>query len=206
MPLLCKNTTPLWGIWKVEESPEELYQLLEKKSIYQSFYESKATENRKREWLAVRVLLKELLGDELPIAYHPNGAPYLPEAGLNISISHTKGYVAVILGKDKPVGIDIEYKGERILKVRSRFMTSVEEAVIDHRHEIEHLLLHWCAKETLFKLIGQEDVDFQEYLHVKPFIYQESGNFTVWETRTPEKRSFQLEYRVTNDFIVTYTS
>mgnify|MGYP000016543064 CR=1 FL=1 len=65
------------------------------------------------EWLAVRVLLYTLSGEEKEIAYHPSGKPYLADASASLSISHTKGYVAVVLGlPGREVGIDIEQYGE----------------------------------------------------------------------------------------------
>ena len=59
-------------------------QLLEKKN-----------ESRRAEWLAVRLLVKELFGSECEVAYHPTGRPYLKHGTAHISISHTKGFAAV---------------------------------------------------------------------------------------------------------------
>lgn len=203
MPLLFKHIDPLWGVWKTDESVDELLDRLANKEVYEPFLQNIRTENRKKEWLAVRVLLKELLCEETPIAYHANGAPYLPEKDLHISISHTKGYVAVILSPSHPGGIDIEYKGDRIIKVRDRFLSEEENACIDPLHEKEHLLIHWCAKETLFKMIGQENVDFIEHLHIAPFSYKERGSLAASESRSEQGASFILQYFVFNDFIVT---
>ena len=146
--------------------------------------------------------LKELLGEEARVDYHSTGAPFLACVPLYISISHTKDYVAVILDK-RPTGIDIEYRSDRILKIRSRFMNPEEEAGIDLEHEVEHLLIHWCAKETLFKIIGQEGVDFQKHLHVNPFPYLSSGTFKGRETRTEACREYELAYQVTPDYVLT---
>lgn len=152
---------------------------------------------------ASRMLLKELLGEEARVDYHSTGAPFLACVPLYISISHTKDYVAVILDK-RPTGIDIEYRSDRILKIRSRFMNPEEEAGIDLEHEVEHLLIHWCAKETLFKIIGQEGVDFQKHLHVNPFPYLSSGTFKGRETRTEACREYELAYQVTPDYVLTW--
>jgi phosphopantetheinyl transferase len=122
MPLFLKHTKPLWGVWKIEESPDELLSRFEQRAA-DLLPADMRTEKRKQEWLAVRLLLKELLGEEARIAYQPNGAPCLPEKNLHISISHTKGYAAVILNGESPTGIDIEYLNDRVLKVRSRFMS-----------------------------------------------------------------------------------
>ena len=203
MSLLMKHTRPLWGVWKIEESSEVLLSLLRNREEYLPQLELIRIEQRRREWLACRVLLQELTDAPVRIAYRPSGAPYLPDSSLHISISHTKGYAAVLLQDRPAVGIDIEYRSERVSKIRSRFMNPEEEAGIDKEHETEHLLLHWCAKETLFKMIGREEVDFLHHLHVRPFPYAKEGSFTVYETRTGERTVYRLNYLVTPDFVLT---
>ena len=198
-----KHIDPLWGVWKIEESSEELLSLLWNRKAYLSQLEMIKAEQRRREWLASRVLLQALVEAPSYIAYYPNGAPFLSSSFLHLSISHTKGYAAVLLQEHPAAGIDIEYRSGRVAKIRRRFMSPREEAGIDKEHEIEHLLLHWCAKETLFKMIGQEEVDFLRHLHVCPFPYAEEGRFTVCETRTGEGAVYPLNYLVTPDFVLT---
>ena len=89
MPLLMKHTGPLWGIWKIEESSEVLLSLLRNREEHLPQLELIRTEQRRREWLACRVLLQELTGGPVCVAYRPNGAPYLSGSSLHISISHT---------------------------------------------------------------------------------------------------------------------
>jgi phosphopantetheinyl transferase len=192
------------GVWKVNESADELLSLLTQTDRYLLFLEKMRTENRKTEWLAVRVLLKELLGKETVIAYHDNGAPYLPERDLFISISHTKGYVAVLLLDKPPAGIDIEYRANRILKVRSRFISPEEDSRIDPANETDHLLIYWCAKEALFKMMGQHEVDFAKHIHIAPFPYKKSGDLAITETRTSQAASYLFTYRVDTDFVLVF--
>lgn len=205
MPLLFKHTEPLLGVWKIVESSEELLSMLELQSEYLPLLQYIKTEKRRQEWLASRVLLKELAGEELQIAYHDDGAPYLPGSSLTLSISHTNGYAAILLQKQGLAGIDIEYYSSRILKIRRRFMSSAEDASVSDTHEIERLLIHWCAKEALFKMIRQRDVDFIEHLHINPFTYSHSGEISVYETRTPGCQSYILKYIVFPDFILVYS-
>ena len=205
MALLFKYNNPLWGIWKLEEASDELLSLLKNKESYKSQLDLIHSESRRREWLACRVLLQELVDSSVLIAYRSNGAPYLLNSPLHISISHTKGYVAVLLQAQSVVGIDIEYRSTRVQKIRSRFMSEKEERALDKRNETEHLLLHWCAKETLFKMIGQENVDFQKHLHVCPFFYNSEGTLQVQETRTEKNEVFDLNYWVQPDFVVVYS-
>ncbi|WP_455628296.1 4'-phosphopantetheinyl transferase family protein [Parabacteroides chinchillae] len=205
MPLLQKQNNPLLGVWQISESSDKLLSMLPDLSGSLSFLQSIRAEHRKQERLASRVLLKELLEKEAVIDYFPNGAPFLPDIPLHISISHTKGYAAVLLQESPAAGVDIEYRSDRVCKIRNRFMNQEEEEAIDLNHEIEHLLIYWCAKETLFKMIGQEDVDFCRHLHVKPFLYAESGTFVVQETRTQENAFFKLGYSVTPGFVLTWS-
>lgn len=203
MGLISKWTVPLLGVWRMEESVEELLTLLDRPEEQADFLRRVTAEGRRRERLASRVLLKQLMGEEPQVAYRSSGAPFLVDQPLYVSITHTKGYAAVILSPS-PTGIDIEYRSDRVLRIRSRFMTQEEERGIDPAHEVEHLLIHWCAKETLFKLIDQEEVDFLTHLHVHPFPYADHGSFQVSECRTSQSQTFQLAYQVTSDYVLTW--
>ena len=206
MPLFLTHTAPLWGIWKIEESSDALFALLQNGEEYVSQLAEIHTEHRRQEWLASRMLLQTLTSCPARIAYHPNGAPYLPDSPLYISISHTRGYASVLLQECPAAGIDIEYRSDRVRKIRRRLMNPEEEAGIDPEHETEHLLIHWCAKETLFKMIGQEGVDFCRHLHVCPFPYAEEGCFVAFETRTEAHVRYLLHYRVEQEFVLTFSS
>lgn len=206
MSLIRRHPSRLLGIWKIEETASELLDLLEKKELYTCSLQNFRTENRKKEWLATRVLLKELLGQELQIAYWDDGSPYLPEnPDMRISISHTKGYVAVYCSQEKRVGVDIEYHSERVVKIQKKFLSEEELAGIDLANEAQHLLICWCAKETLFKLIRQTEVDFCRHLHIEPFLFKKEGDVQVWETKTSKAEIFKLSYIITPEFIVAYS-
>lgn len=203
MPLLVEHSLPLWGIWKIEESSDELLKLLENKQPYYSFVTDTMTEARKREWLASRVLVKRLLGFEPDISYTDAGAPFLVGLSKRISISHTKGFAAVILSDNPAAGIDIEYMSDRVKKIRTRFMSASEDSQIDEYYETEHLLVYWSAKETLFKMIGQSDVDFKEHLQIHLFQYSNEGVFLATERRTKKNESFKIHFFVTQEFVLT---
>lgn len=142
-----------WGIWKTSESLEEMLALLPHKGKYEEGIGKFAAGSRRLEWLAVRVLLYTMLGEEKEIRYYSNGKPYLADGSFSISISHTKGYVAVLLGEPKKeVGIDIEYYSGRVRKVAHKFMRADEQESLFRGTETWSLLLHWSAKETMFKM------------------------------------------------------
>lgn len=193
-----------WGIWKTDETLEELLVLLPHKEKYRSAVRQFAADSRRLEWLAVRVLLYTMLGEEKEIDYRSSGKPYLVDGSASISISHTKGYVAVLLGKaGEEIGIDIEYYSERVCKVAHKFMREDEKVSLFRDTETWSLLLHWSAKETMFKCMNASDVDFREHLHIQPFTIGGQGVFSAEEYRTAEKRNFRIYYYLFPDFVLT---
>lgn len=149
-----------WGVWKMDETEEELLSMLPRREVYARYVSRFAAPHRRLEWLAVRALLFTLLGEEREIAYRPSGKPYLADGSYALSISHTKGYAAVVLGApDSEVGIDIEQYGERVCKVAHKFMRPDEQALAYEGNEAWSLLLHWSAKETMFKCLNASEFD-----------------------------------------------
>jgi phosphopantetheinyl transferase len=193
------------GIWQLEESSDELLHLLNNKNVYKKQISEFSNKKRKQEWLAARVLLKTLCEAEKTVAYHSNGKPYLVDNSFEISISHTKNLVAVIIHPNKEVGIDIEQISDRICPLKEKFLSLEEIENIDNNHTTNHLLLHWCAKEVLFKMINEEGVEFAEQLHIAPFVPKVLGQFSATETRTNKKENYTLLYRVEKEFILVWS-
>ena len=206
MAILEKHieTAYRWGIWKMDESIEELLSLFSNPEQQLGQMQHLTAQCRRLEWLSVRALLKNICGEEKLVEYFPSGMPYLSDNSFHISISHTRGYVAVILSSQKKVGIDIEQYGERILKLRTKFLSEQEIQTISSEKEIYHLLLHWSAKETMFKLLGEQDVEFKEHLLISPFHPEEKGTFTARELRTAEQQNFLIHYQTHPDFVITW--
>lgn len=195
-----ENRIYRYGIWKFEEDEDRLREIVNEE-VYTPF----TNPGKRIEFLAVRALAKAMDIDPKKIAYFQSGKPYLVDEGaLNISISHTKGYAALLLSPLKYVGIDIEQKSERIIKVRNRFMHSKEEAQLSKQkgEESTLLLLHWCAKESLFKAIPDEGVDFLNELRISHFsVPAEKGSFKAKSLRNGIE--FQVDYRIERDFVLT---
>jgi 4'-phosphopantetheinyl transferase len=194
------------GIWKVEETTEQILQMLQQQDWYLPYLSTISHEGRKKEWLAVRVLLKQLCGEEKKIAYNGNGSPYLEDNTFNISISHTKGYVAVLLHPVNNPGLDIERVNERILYLKHKFLRDEEQQQICGNNEQTLATLLWSAKESLFKVLNAEGVDFREHLFIHDFLLQDEGVFDAEESRTGDMKKFIVRYKVFQDFVLTWTS
>lgn len=199
-----KDDSSQRGIWKMEETLDELLAQLPERTVYEQELQRFRTDHRKQEWLSVRVLLYLLLGEEKKICYEPSGKPYLEDHSFFISISHTKGYVAVILSRTMDVGIDIEQYGQRIHKVAFKFMRADEQASLYRDESTWGLLLHWSAKEVMFKCMDTSEVDFREHLQIFPFVVGEQGMFDAQEYRTEHRQNFRIHYQVFDDFVLTW--
>ena len=145
------------GIWAISESSDDFWALSpyaeSSRSEFNALYKS---EQRKCEVLAVRLLIKEIIGDNVQLLHQDNGKPYL-SSGMNISISHTRGFAVIIVSHSKQVSVDIEYFSNRIERIRSKFMRDDENASSQVK-----LLMHWCAKETMYKLFPEDNLTFNK--------------------------------------------
>ncbi len=145
------------GIWAISESSDDFWALSpyveSSRSEFNALYKS---EQRKCEVLAVRLLIKEIIGDNVQLLHQDNGKPYL-SSGMNISISHTRGFAVIIVSQSKQVSVDIEYFSNRIERIRSKFMRDDENASSQVK-----LLMHWCAKETMYKLFPEDNLTFNK--------------------------------------------
>lgn len=145
------------GIWAISESSDDFLALSpyveSSRSEFNALYKS---EQRKCEVLAVRLLIKEIIGDNVQLLHQDNGKPYL-SSGMNISISHTRGFAVIIVSHSKQVSVDIEYFSNRIERIRSKFMRDDENASSQVK-----LLMHWCAKETMYKLFPEDNLTFNK--------------------------------------------
>ncbi|MEE1929378.1 4'-phosphopantetheinyl transferase superfamily protein [Streptomyces sp. TRM 70351] len=121
----------------------------------------------RRRFAASRLLLKHVAAavlrarpEELELARHPNGRPYLRGCGqLEVSLSHTGTALAVGLSRRGPIGVDIEPSG------RTVYGTGLEEEVCTG-HERSQLgwlpeperngavIRLWTLKEAYSKALG----------------------------------------------------
>ncbi|WP_294080633.1 4'-phosphopantetheinyl transferase family protein [Proteiniphilum sp. UBA5384] len=192
------------GIWKMDESHETLLQLLPRHTRSDAIEHIKEMRSERRviEWLSIRVLLFTLLEKEKTILNREDGKPYLEDGSYHISISHTRNYAAIYLHKTRPTGIDIEVRSERIKKVAGKFIA--EEEYIDPTQKTVHQLLHWSAKESMFKLMEESEIDFRHHLHIHPFTPSIKGIISSTETKTDLNRIFQIHYEVHPDYVLTW--
>ena len=193
------------GIWKMEENVEDLLSFFsEKQSEYRTEISRFQYPKRKLEFLSVRLLLKEFTGSENGIYYNSDGTPSHVDDKFKISISHTNGYASLIMHPSANVGLDIEQKRDKVVRLKHKFLAPEELENIDKENELEHLLLHWSAKETMFKMMGERDVNFISDLHISPFFPFKEGRIYSFETKSKKQQRFSLDYKIHDDYVLVW--
>ena len=194
----------LMGIWKISEARDELYKMLSEEDKNEVDRELINIRSKKRalEWMSTRLILQELTNDNKTVKHNSQGQPFLSDKSYQISISHSNDYVVVLLHKSKKVGVDIENFSHRILKIEKRFIS--QEEYIDPKNRTLHLILHWCAKETLYKLMDSTEIIFKDHLHIQPFKIEKKGLIKANEFLTEDRATFDIQYEVNPDFVLTW--
>ena len=170
MPLvLHKNIeNGVIGLWKISEEVIDLEYLARLSAQDLITYNSITALHRKKEWLVTRALLNLLINEPTQINYSNEGQPFLENGKCNISISHTTGFVAVMLHEIFIPGIDIELTSRQVSRVAGRFLSAEEfEACTEYSgFSNRKLLLHWCAKEAIFKMVPFTNVEFSTDIQI----------------------------------------
>jgi 4'-phosphopantetheinyl transferase len=189
-------------VWELTESVEELQLILYPTNSEIVELEKLVSEKRKLEYLGVRIALKELIGKKVIIEYDSNGKPFLLDKSYQISISHCKNWIAVMIHPTSLVGVDVEIPTDKILKLQKRFLNETEQKDLANGENINQLMLAWSAKEALYKIIGIEAVDFANQLHIFPFEMKSIGKFTAEHVKS--KKIYELNYYQHSDYTLVY--
>ncbi len=200
------DSTSAFGVWKIEESADELYAQLQLNDGEKAHLETLNNGKRNLHWLSTRVLLRKMLNTDkyIDCQVDEHGKPYLVNFPHHISLSHSFDYAAVIISEDKPVGIDIELVKTKIEKVANKFLIDDELAFIDAEQKIEHLYVCWCAKEAIYKLQGKRNVSFKDNIRLNSFPYSADGHFNAVLEVGSELTSYDVHYESFKDYMIGY--
>lgn len=162
------NSTLL--LWSLTETESELRALLGSPYNFEDLVY--ITHPQKvREWLASRLLLK-YLAEKFGIYYEgthkdEHGKAFLVNNDSHISLTHTAAYVAAVMHRHSPVGIDMEKMSEKLIRTARKFLSPAEEEL--GGSDIKRLCMYWSAKEALYKMYGKKKISFKEAIYIHPF-------------------------------------
>ena len=217
------------GLWQTTETVDEFFGTYGFLEPYRQHVETSfKNDGRKKEFLAIHALLHEMLAicgkphgarqskglqdqskglqdqskasQGLPVADVPmighaaSGQPLL--RGYHVGVTHTKGYAALMLSKSCDVACDIEHFSDRVERIKSKFLRKDEKA-----DDLDSLLVHWCGKETVYKLFPEDNLQFSQ-MRVGPFSTMSDWACEVENMKCGEK--VRVDFELTMQFVLTY--
>ena len=198
------------GVWQITETEEELRELSSVPSDEMEEISYIKSESLRKQKLAVRCLLDALFEEKVYLSHHDNGKPYIENSAINISITHTNRYVAVILNPTEDVGIDCESLDRDFSAVKKKALSEdeIEEVEeIDEEQRNEQLAIYWCAKEAIFKLISAYHVDFAEQIEVERFRPRGEGELEATFTdKDGFEQELELQYIVFDRHVLVWVT
>jgi phosphopantetheinyl transferase len=162
---------------------------------------------KRREWATARMAMR----DALEVLHVPYPGFFKDEHGKSqvmngngfVSLSHTEGLAGAIFHRDTPVGIDMDFIREKILKIGSRFLDKSELEFLEK--DPLHYTMAWSAKESIFKCQGKRGVSFRENILLEPF--PSDATIIKGKVRGTDfaDHHYQVQVRVISNVVLTYT-
>lgn len=154
-------------IWKIEESFAALLKNIELTTENTDRLNKMKSVLHQKGFLSIRHLLAIEGYTDYDLFYDANGKPHLTD-GVHVSITHSFIFSAIILS-DIKVGIDVEKKRDKILRIAHKFNAVKELSKLSLTSRIRKLTAIWCAKESLYKGFNSAGLSFLNHIHIEDF-------------------------------------
>jgi len=192
------------GLWEITEDYETLFRITRLSNEDIIRLNGFKNLNRKIESLSVRALLQQMTHQDARIVYrNQSHKPFLDDGSFNISVSHSNKYTSVMLGKNKQVGVDLEFMSHDIERVAHKFINKRETITNNPLYRRVHIYIHWCAKEALYKISDRRDINFLEDMRIKPFDVEMQGCI-VGEIKSGRTEEYRMYYQLVNNCVWVY--
>lgn len=186
-------------LWKITENYEKLLSGIELDLSSDKLLFKKKSEIHKKQFLAVKNILKYLSISEQKLNYDESGRVFL-KSGRKISITHSGYYAGVILS-DNEVGIDLEMMNDKILKIKNKFLET--ELSYPLKLNTEIALVYWNIKESIFKAIDKQGIDFKKNILVTPLDMKK--NITKsWYLDNDQIYSFDTHFKISKKYTLAF--
>jgi phosphopantetheinyl transferase len=199
------NESTILGVWKIEEDIDTLLEMVVLDNDEKKRYKVFTSTSRRLEFLSVRALLLELLGKDARIVYNKNNKPFLQDGTRFISISHSHKLTAILTSTNERVGIDLEYMSANIGALAFKFLNRKEKITKNPDARKYHLYIHWCAKESLYKICDKEGISIRNNITIEPFEVSESGEINGKVHTNKINEAFDLFYSRYDNYAIVWT-
>ncbi len=203
-------------IEKIDSSSAFAIKIIESYDIHDldflSFREKLAYANishleKRQEWASSRLAIAAAL-KELQIPYpgffkDEHGKSQSMSGNGFVSLTHTQGFAAAIYHREIPVGIDMDFIREKILRIGFRFLDESELSFLEK--DPIHYTMAWSAKESIFKCQGKKGISFRDNILLEPFDL--NAKVIKGKIRGTDfaDHHYQVRSIVENNTVLTYT-
>ena len=197
----------LIGFWEITETADQLRVLLDYTEEELEDFLLYRNELRKKEWLAVRLLLQQMTGKNSKISYDSAGKPMLVDSPGHISISHSSNCAVIYFHPNQHPGIDIESISRHVERAARKFLSDKElnDCTIGNQLSNKDLLLRWCAKEAVFKMVPFSDIDFASQIACIAFpVNSDEGELQATFTTENTRVNIPLHYRIIDEILMVW--
>ena len=159
------------------------------------------------EWKGARLAIKAAL-DCIHLPYpgfykDEFGKSYPMDGYGHVSLTHTRGIAAAIFHKDMPVGIDLDYIREKVVRLGPKFL--IDEEMEFMEQDPVMYTIAWSAKESIFKCQGRRGVSLKNNIRLSPFTLQDDViKAKVYDTEF-SNHFYTVKVEREGDVVLTYT-
>lgn len=190
-----ENNTQL-GIWEIKETQQDILSLHPTlKTILKKELKYKSA-SRIKEKLTTYALIYKMLGKEgIKIEHLITGKPIIPN--FNISISHTKNFVAVMISKYKNIAVDIQQITNKVDIVADKFIRQDE-----YISNTTDRLIAWSIKETAYKYFSDKKLRLLDLRIEKPI---DKNKDLIEIKNLLTSKNILAKYKLTTQYVLTYS-
>lgn len=163
--------------------------------------------DKRVEWKGARIAIKsalECISLPYPGFFKDEHGKSHPMDGYGyVSLSHTKGIAAAIFHKDMPVGIDLDFVREKVVRLGPKFLDPSEIAFLNNDPVL--YTIAWSAKESIFKCQGKRGISLKNNILLEPFNQSDSViKGKVYQSDFSDHH-YQVKVDMEKDIVLTYT-
>lgn len=213
------NTTAYF--WKISEDIDWLFENVTLNEKSSSRLETMSSIEHKKGFLAVRMLLQHVGFTDFDLFYDAFGKPHLKSedgrwkteesetynsqlltpssklpasSSLHISISHSHEFSCICIS-NQSIGIDLEKRKEKTLKIAPRFMDVSHLENLSESDKIAKATVVWGVKESIFKLKNEKGISFPNHISESPFqLEDKKGKAQLYFNEITEDFQFQFDF------------
>lgn len=197
--------------WKISEDIEWLFENIQLNERSISRLETMSSIEHKKGFLAVRMLLQHVGCTDFDLFYDAFGKPHLKDKSKKIkgkslepcrqqiSISHSHEFSCICIS-NQSIGIDLEKRKEKTLKIAPRFMDISHLENLSESDKIAKATVVWGVKESVFKLKNEKGISFPNHISESPFQLEDKKG-TAQLHFNEIKEDFQFEFEFVEEYV-----